>query len=364
MRILFLANHLNTGGITSYLLTLGAGLVKEGHGVVVSSSGGDQEAKFTAAGMEVITLPLKTKCEVSPKVFISARMLSKYLAAHPVDIIHANTRVTAMVGWLLSRSCGVPFVTTCHGFFKRRIFRRMFPLWGKKVIAISDQVKEHLEKDFKVKPDRVTLVYNGIDIEKCKQKFVATDDMRRQWRIVQGPVVSIIARLSDVKGHEYLIRAFDLVVKRIPDAQLLIVGEGKTEQALHRLVGQLGIAKSVIFVRSVDDTRAVLSISDVFVMPSLQEGLGLALMEAMACGVASVASNIGGLKALIQDQKTGLLVEPKDVQALAGAIVSLLSQAELRKQFGDAGRAFIQSTFSMDIMVAETLACYRSCLRE
>ena len=133
------------------------------------------------------------------------------------------------------------------------------------------------------------------------------------------------------------------------------------KDALAKEVDDLGIKNNVLFLSQVGGTKDVLATMDVFVMPSLQEGLGLALMEAMAQGLAVVGSAVGGIQTLIQDKHTGLLVAPADPLALANAITQLLSDAALRNNLGSKARKFITENFSKEKMVKDTEGVYRKC---
>lgn len=359
MNILYICNHLNTGGITSYLLTLASGLRKMGHNIYIASSGGVKLPQFIAEGINFIPIPIKTKQEADLRIIFSMIKLSGFIKKKNINIIHSHSRTTQVLGCLLSKATGVTHIFTCHGFFKRRIFRRIFPCWGKKVIAISEQVKGHLINDFEVAENDIIVIHNGIDVKKfeCVSEVVK-QEAKIKLGLNKGPVAGIVARLSDVKGHIYLIEAFKQVLEKIPDAQLLIAGEGKMKEALVNLAGRLRIYEHVFFIPDVEDTRAVLSAIDVFVMPSLKEGLGLALVEAMACGLPVAASDIGGIRSLIKDKFNGLLVWPADVEALAKAILELLQNTQEAKSFGRAAKTFINENFSQEKMVSETERVY------
>ncbi|MFA4889125.1 MAG: glycosyltransferase family 4 protein [Candidatus Omnitrophota bacterium] len=364
MNILYLTNHLNTGGITSYLLTLAGALKQNGHNVYLASSGGELLERFLEKGIKFIPIPVRTKSEASPGVMISFFKLQVRLKEYRIELIHANTRVTQVLACLLAGSSGRPYVSTCHGFFKKRFSRLVFPCWGKKVIAISSQVKEHLVNDFNLPEDKIRVIHNGIDAIRFRERRTENGEQRkRSLGLDNGPLVGIIARLSEVKGHIYLIEAMSEVIKRVPEAQLLIVGEGRIQKDLESLINRLGIGRKVKIIPSVEDTAGVLSIIDVFVMPSLQEGLGLGLMEAMACGCAVVATNVGGMKTLIQDGENGLLVEAKDAGGLAVKIIDLLTDAGKRASLGKNARDFISGNFSQEKMAGETERLYEECVK-
>jgi len=363
MNILYITNHLNIGGITSYVLSLASGLKKRGHNVYLASSGGQLLPRFIEEGIVYIPIPIKTKQEFSPKVIISRVKLSAAIKRYDIDIVHSNSRTTQVLGCLLSRAAGIPHISTCHGFFKKRFFRRVFPCWGKKVVAISVQVKEHLILDFGVAQEDIFVIHNGIDADKFRPRDEKSRmEFKKRLGLSAGPVIGIVARLSDVKGHVYLIEAMREVLDANKEAQLVIVGEGRMKEKLVKLAGELKIVNSVFFIPEVEDTRDVLSAMDLFVMPSLKEGLGLALMEAMAAGLAVVASDIGGIKTLIKDGESGLLVEPADVRGLSVAITELLLNPAKAESLGRKARVFISENFSEEKMVSETEKAYSECL--
>ena len=363
MNILYITNHLNIGGITSYVLSLAIGLKKRGHNVYVASSGGQLLQKFMAEGIGYIPIPIKTKKEVSPKILASMFKLRAALRQHHIDIMHANSRTTQVLGCLLSRKSGIPYVSTCHGFFKRRFFRLLFPCWGRKVIAISASVREHLLNDFAVPQEDIRIVHNGVDMERFARRTPqAIRDTKDKIGLGGGPVVGIVARLSDVKGHVYLIQAMKDVLKKVPQAQLLMVGEGKEKEHLINLIRRLKIEQNVFLINSTIDTAEVLSAMDIFVLPSLQEGLGLSLMEAMAVGLGVIGSDVGGIRSLIQDGESGLLVKPQDALGLSAAILELLQDPDKAKALGEQAIFFIRHNFPLDKMVLDTERLYLECL--
>jgi len=364
MNIVLMANHFNTGGITSYLLNLSRGLALEGHQVWIASGGGNCTALLKDSMVKHVRLDIRVKSEVHPKMWLALPGLTGLVRRENIDIMHANTRVTQVMAAIASRRTGVPFVSTAHGFFKPRLFRRMFPCWGQGVIAISRGVCEHLINDFHLLTSQVHLIANGIDIS----QFIVLDEegrrsRRRKWKVEGGPVVGIIARLSSVKGIDTLIKAFPAVMAQFPQARLWIVGEGPEEKYLRALVKHRHLASAVRFEAAVNHTADILPAFDVFVMPSLQEGLGLSVIEAQAAGVPVVASNVGGLPDLIEDGKTGLLVPAGDKDALAKNIIALLKEPQQAQAMAAAARRQAEEDFSMEQMVKETIVFYEQYTR-
>lgn len=318
--------------------------------------------EFLKKGVDFIPIPLKTKCEFSPKIIFSFLKLDALLKEKDINLIHANTRVTSVLAYLLSRKWKIPYLSTCHGFFKPRLSRRIFPLWGERTIAISDQVRQHLLNDFKLKQYRVKLIYNGIDSE---NKLISEQEKKaaqQRFGLKDSPTIGIIARLSDVKGHRFLIQAMGEVIKVYPQAQLMIVGEGKEKRNLINLSRDLGITEHILFIRAVEDISQALAAIDIFVMPSLQEGLGLSIMEAMARGIGVIASDVGGIRNLIKHGSNGILVAPQDIQAISSSIIALLDDKAKLKDYGLKARQTIEERFLLERMVLETEGVYSECL--
>ena len=359
MKILFLTTHLNTGGITSYLLSLTQGLCQRNHKVFVTSAGGNCQTLIESYGAKHINLGFRTKSEIDPRIYLTLGSLKKLIFQEDINIIHAQTRVTQVMGYFLSRWTGKPLITTCHGFFKPRFFRRIFSCWGNKVIAISKPVANHLEKDFHIASQRITLIPNGIDVDRFIETTQALrEQKRKQWNIKAKMVIGIIARLSDVKGIDILFNSMKLVIQQYPDVLLMVVGEGPESDHLLALVDQLNLKNNVRFEKIVNQTADVLPIFDVFVMPSRQEGLGLSVMEAQACALPVIASRIGGLIDLIEESKTGYLVPSGNSEILAHKIIEVLKNLEQAKQVGLAARKQIIEKFSLEQMVLSTQRIY------
>ena len=363
MKILQVSTHLNIGGIGNYIVSLSTALRRMGQDVMVASSGGELEEELKDCGIGHRRINLNTKFEFAPKVLISAFSLCKIIKDEKIDIIHAHTRVSQVASRLASGITGVPYVTTCHGFFKTRT-RKIFDTWGVKVIAISDSVKAHLKNDLSVTEDRIALIYSGVDIGRFSERYSKDriEPIKRSLGLGTGPVVGAIGRLSPVKGQKFLIEAIPAVLSKAKDAEFVIVGSGPDETGLKNLVKSLGIERSVLFLRSVPDTHKFLSIMDIFVLPSVKEGLGIALLEALASGRACVASGVGGISDVISDGLNGLLVEACNPGAIAGAVLRLIEDPVLRKKIGESGSILVKERFSLDSMAENITEFYKNVL--
>jgi glycosyltransferase involved in cell wall biosynthesis len=209
-------------------------------------------------------------------------------------------------------------------------------------------------------------VYNGVDIMRFSYPYseAEKEQFRTKVGLRNGQVVGIIARLSPVKGHKYLLAAMREVVNLKPHAQLLIVGEGPLKEELFEQTMALGLKENVVFLGSTFDTAIALSVIDIFALPSLQEGLGLSIMEAQAAGVPVIASNVGGIYTIIKDRENGLLIPPKDSLSLTQAIIELMDNPKLAKKMGEKGREVIRENFSLDEMTERIEKLYIQCVKE
>ena len=360
MKVLQVTTHMDIGGIANYVFTLSKALKARGAEVVVASSGGDMEGALSGCGIPHRRIDIRTKFEFGPKALKSAFALVRIVKEERVDIIHAHSRVSQVASAVASLVTGIPYVTTCHGYFRKRL-RGVIDTWGAKVIAISAAVREHLRDDLGVGVNRIALVYSGVDTGRFSKELSASEiaAVKKEIGLKDGPVVGTIGRLSPVKGHEHLVRALKGIIEANPAAQGLIVGSGEEERPLKTLAAGLGIGDSVIFVASCPDTHKFLSVMDVFVFPSVKEGLGIALLEALASGRAAVASSIGGIEDIITSGSDGILVPVGDVCAIAEAVKALLADEPRRRLMGEKGSALVREKFRLERMAEEMMDVYK-----
>ncbi|MDD4203372.1 MAG: glycosyltransferase family 4 protein [Candidatus Omnitrophica bacterium] len=367
MKILFITTHINIGGVTRYIYDISSRLVKNGTSCYVASSGGEFNDLFTKAGVSLIDCNMKTKFEFHPKLVFEVIKLTKFVKENNIDIIHAHTRVSQIIACMVSKITGKVFVSTCHGFFKHnKVFRKIFPCWGKKVIAISDAVKTHLIEDFKIKEEDVAVIYNGVDVQ-AYEHIIAEEQknkMLKEFDFLSGPIVGTIGRLSPVKGYNYLLHAIKYIKKYIPEINMILIGDGPQKQYLMELAQQLGISENVFFLGSRMDVKKIYPVMDVYVLPSLQEGLGLSLIEAMASEKACVATNVGGISNIISNWEDGLLVDAADSLALADTIRKLIGDSFTRMALGKRARVKVKEKFDIKDTVINTLKFYEEVLNE
>jgi glycosyltransferase involved in cell wall biosynthesis len=221
-----------------------------------------------------------------------------------------------------------------------------------RVVVVSDQILPELRK-FGLKAN---VIYNGIEIEPIRSP---ASDFRQKMNWCGRPIVGAIARLARQKGLQYLLRAAPAVLRDNPNALFVFVGDGPERQSLEAEAKGLAIYDAVCFLGVRADIPELLSAMDVVTMPSLSEGLPMALLEAMASAKAVVASRVGAVPQVIQDRVNGILLSPGDISGLATALQDLLKSSELRLALGQNARETVESRFSAASMAKQYLEVYR-----
>ncbi|MDA8203391.1 MAG: glycosyltransferase [Chloroflexi bacterium] len=346
--------------------------------LVLSLTDGSAVHRMRAAGCRVAVLD-----ELDDT--LAARLVADEVAEFGADIIHNHMFRAEVVGTraaLRLAESGVPrpyVVGTVHSSRlrnadDRELLRRLTPRMDR-LIAVSRATVAKLEHEGRATVP-VDLIYNGVDLQRyAGQEPCCT--LPEEYGFAPGtPLVGCVARLEPEKGHPTLLEAWRLVVERVPEARLLIVGEGSRREALERQARDLGLlgedcvgarcvgtrharpGAKVVFTGRRDDVPAVTAALDVAVLASYREAQGITVLEAMALYRPVVASNVGGIPEMVEDGRTGLLVPPHDPQALAGAIVRLLSDHPLADTLGRAGHDLVHERFCVERMVASIESVY------
>jgi glycosyltransferase involved in cell wall biosynthesis len=224
-------------------------------------------------------------------------------------------------------------------------------------ICASEAIRQLLLTDG-VPAARAATVHEGIDLERVAAAPAAKLH-EEFWLPHEAPLVGNVAALVPHKGQRHLVEAAALVVRQVPDARFVIAGEGELRPSLERQIKEHHLEKHVLLAGFRPDVLSLHKAFDIFVMSSLTEGLGTSLLDAMAAGKPIVGTRTGGIPEVVVDGETGVLVPPRDHDAMASAIVSLLNDAELRRRMGQAGLARVRKHFSAERMVEKTLRVYQ-----
>lgn len=360
---------------TRYDVTLIKGLsLGSEMGAVESCAVEDNLAEAERCGVRILTISGLAR-EVHPlydfKAFVS--LINIFLREKPV-VVHTHTSKAGILGrWAACLSLVPIIIHTPHGhifwgyFSKCKtwfyiLLERLTAIITDKIIMLTEQEKrDYLQ--FKIaSKDKFSTIHSGVDLDKYFNLSVDSIAMKRSLGISDNSfIVGTAGRLTPVKGHRYLVEAAREIVDLRPDTIFVFLGDGELLHELKNMVSRLEIKENVRFLGWRRDTAEVMSTFDLFVLPSLNEGMGRVLVEAMALGKPVVASNVGGISDLVVHGENGLLVEPADSRALAGSMKFLMTDSEKRKQMGGKGRK-VALNYSVDSMVQKIDQLYTELL--
>ncbi len=360
MNILQIVPEMDVGGVERGTYDLTIALTKRGHKSVVISNGGELADKLSGTGVIHYRLPVHDKNLLT--MWRMVREIGKIIEQEKINIVHARSRVPAWIGFWVSRKHCIPFITTCHGYYSNHFFSRVMG-WGKFVIAISNAIARHMIEDFDVPRSRIRLIPRGVDLT----QFSYRGETKRTGE-EKEITVGIIGRMTPLKGHGDFLRAMVKVVQEFPNCRIWIVGDVPKEKEdylnhLQQLTRRLGLSRQVEFLGNCSDIAEILSHLDVLVLSTVTpEAFGRVIVEAQAVGVPVVATRVGGVVDIIEDQKTGLLVPPSDPLTLSAAILRILKEPAFADSLVKAARQRVEEEFSLEKMVSRSMAVYEEAM--
>jgi sugar transferase (PEP-CTERM/EpsH1 system associated) len=355
--------NLKTGGLEHLVLDMAAGTNGNGYKTMICCLENNIDPalceKAQDSNIEIFTV------KRSPKAVIR---LIKLLKTKDIDILHTHNSVAHLFGCIAGRLAKVRFVIhTKHGSavpygnkFYGLPLRFLLGRLTDAFVCVSEDIFKHTAKHYRIDRNRLYRIINGVDLA----KFV--DSTRKPFQRnafhANEKVICAVGRLSPEKSHETLLESFSMVNRDIKNTKLLIVGDGIQKSYLVNITKKLSIENSVVFMGTRTDVPEILWKTDIFILPSLTEGISLTLLEAMAAGKPIVATNVGGNPEVVVDGETGILVPPKDPQRMAEAIMTIIQNPELSKTMGMAGRKRVDEKFSLVRMVDEYKKLYEELL--
>ncbi|MBI2447110.1 MAG: glycosyltransferase family 4 protein [Candidatus Omnitrophica bacterium] len=378
---------INGGAQKNTLLTIN-GLKKEGYDARLAygfTSGDEGELITTAKGMgvDLYYIP-QMKREISPINDVRAFLeLYKLIKKEGFDIVHTHTSKAGILGRFSAKLAGVPVIihsphghifdpeADIRGVSKGILGIRFFVFLERLAARITDKIITltglEIEQQVKAGIDRrekFITIYSGIEMEKLINVKVNVSEKKRELQIPLGvPVLGTVGRLDSVKGHKFLLDAIPYIKRASQGIKVLIIGDGTLRLDLENQAKRLGVEDNVLFLGMRDDVPELLNCIDVFVLPSLYEGMGRALVEAEAAGVPVVATQVGGVPEVVLDGKTGILIPPKDPARLAEAVILLLKDKDKRVSMGIEGRKFVTGLFGTEAMINKVSDLYEDMLK-
>lgn len=368
VRIVHLIESLERGGAERALCTNLAHLDRSSfESVVVYLFRPDPlRGEIEALGIPCIGLNLKSPWDWHGCLW----KLRQQLKALAPDLIHTNLVKADIYGRIVGRSLGIPVISTIHESpyypevfldnpglsrvkYKYSLIKLVDRLTAqhcaKSFVVISDFSGRAAREYLRVPSSRIWLIHHSLDLEQFKR--VPADNVEAlRLKLGVSPeekVLVHVGRLAPQKGQRYLLLALRTILAKAPNVRLLICGDGPLREPLQAMCPELDIASQVTFVDPVPEISWLLGLSDIFVFPSLHEGLGIALLEAMAMGKPCVASEVGPIPEVVEPGRSGLLVRPRDPDDLARAILLLLERPDLCREMGERGRQIVKEKFDI-----------------
>lgn len=354
------------GGTEKNIISLTTNLNRERFEniVVALMAGGGLIDEFTCLNVKAYCVGMTSKFDI-----MAIKRLYNIIKKSRIDILHTYLFHANLLGRIIGKMTGVKFIVSSERCLdlERGIFsvwiNRLTAIWADKIITVSDSVREMLIKRERISEEKLIRIYSGIDLNGI-EKSESPGKIREEFKIVHdSPLVGCVGRFRREKGQSYLIQVIPDVLKKFPKTVFLFVGDGEGENRLKSMAKRLGISSNVIFTGYRKDNLNVISSLDLLVLPSLEEGLPRVALEAQAIGIPVVASNVGGVIEAVDDGKTGILVPPRDINALSNAIVQLLSDRLLRLRMGEEGRKYVQSKFRLENTIEQIERLYSGLLR-
>jgi glycosyltransferase involved in cell wall biosynthesis len=289
----------------------------------------------------------------------AVQQIEEYIQTEAIDVVHTHGYKADLYGFLAAWRSGKPVVATCHnwvgGTTALGIYNHLDRLALKKfsaLAAVSDEVAQRL-LDSGVPADKIRTIANGIDVQSFEHghPLPALSFMGEK-------VVGMVARLDLQKGFEYLLRAVRELCNTMNGFKVVIVGEGPDRPAIEAMVQEYGLQSSVVLAGQQSDMPGVYAAMDIFVLPSLNEGLPMTILEAMAASKPVVATRVGAIPKVINDGENGLLINPRNSEALRNALASLLSDPDKCRPMGEKAHDWVSRNYTSEAMALKYRQLY------
>lgn len=367
--ILYVIDGIEYGGGERVFLQLISGLRDKFRIIVSTTPGGEFESKVRDKGVSVLSVDMRSRLSLKP-----AFKISSVIKNAGISLVHSQgaradfySRLATRLARKAKNICTVAMPV--EGFdvsagikMVYRVFDKMSERYVDKYIAVSDALKRSLTEKQGIPSERIARIYNGIELSQYlpgKNGQILRKDLGI---LADAPVIGAIGRMVWQKGFEFFLRAVPDVVRALPNAKILLVGDGPLRNSLEALSKEHIGKKNVLFVGFWRDIKEILSIVDLVVAPSIREGFPMVTLEAMAMAKPVIASNIDGITEQISNGVNGLLVPAKAPKAIADAIIKLLNDKAYAKEIGLAARNSVVQKYSVEKMIAETEKVYLSLL--
>jgi len=358
LKILFANSIQMFAGGEVWMLTTMAELRRRGHQVTLLCRPGTELARRAATqGFDLFEL--KIRGDFDP---VSIMHIRRWLQQHPTDIILANMDKELRLCGTAAKLGHGPVVIARRGIdypLKNKLhYRLTYNYLTRHIVANSQSTKQALLRNAPwLDPRRIQVIYNGIDSDNYLEHN--TCDLREALNLSQDTtVIGFVGQLNERKGFDTLLPAFKQVVTGFPGVILLLAGTGDLEQSILDFAVKHQLQENLRLLGFRTDIPNIMRTIDLLVLPSWWEGFGIVLIEALAAGKPCITTNVSSMPEIVSHNETGLIVPPKSVAALYGAIKKLIAQPELRQEMGQRGRQVVQQKFTLQTMVDQYEALF------
>ncbi len=380
MKVLNVITRLNIGGAAQHAILLTKSLNRqEWTSVLVTGKvdphEGDMTERAYAEHLDPIVIStLRNGSGVVADAISFVRLYRLFRRQQPT-IVHLHLLKARLLGGIAARLAGVPIITeTFHGtlfagYFHPTVSRalvwleRMLARQMSAVIAVSDEVARDVIRMKVAEPNKVRVIPLGLELDRLREATSGRGRLRAELSLPDHTLlVGTVGRLVPIKGIDHFISAMARLALIVPQAQFVIVGDGSERSRLEDQVAKAGLLGRVAFTGWRGNVETIYPDLDVVVLASLNEGTPVSLIEAMAAGCPVVATRVGGVPDVVEHEVTGLLVPPRDPEALADAVLRLLRNPDERRRMGTAARARVYPRFAAARLAADMEALYRELL--
>ncbi|MFH1855697.1 MAG: glycosyltransferase [Candidatus Omnitrophota bacterium] len=338
--------------------------------VIAYSSKGPLIKEFIEAGADVV--PFDTYSQLD---LMAIKKLIDLIRIKDVNLIHSHQPRFDFLACIAAKITKTPFIFTRHlsisespiNKVKKIIFLMVDKLvtvrLADKIISASKSIADDLIQKENASKEKSMVIYAGLDL-KVYDKYIEIGKIRKEFSIdSEVPLVGMIGRINAQKAHQYLLQAATEVIRGIPNAKFLIVGDGPLRKKQEKLAEDLGINTHIIFTGQRKDIPEIMADMDIAALSSLTEALAVVNLEAMVMRKPVVSFDVGGVAELVVDNETGFLIISKDTRAFANAIINLIKDKDKAKKMGIAGRKRVEENFTLELMVKKHEELYSSILK-
>jgi len=378
IHILHIFTSLPVGGAENLLLNTVKGLDPKRFksSICCIKEKGEIGEEIESLGFSVFVLHHLQKGGRDPQI---TQAIVELIQQEAINIVHTHLYHANYYGRLAAKATNIPALASIHNTYSQRPkLHRRWINWQLakhtyRIIAGSPDIKRDILRWDKVADNKVEVIPNTVDLKQSSSKLSQQQAREKLGLAPKALVLGTVGRLEEQKGHRILLEALPDLIKYYPHLRLLLIGDGRLRETLEQQSKALGLTKHVLFLGTRRDLGDLFRAMDIFTMPSLWEGLSLAMLSAMAAGLPTIATDVGGVGDVLlkpniareqRDQHYGYVIPSDNAKALRDAICNLIDDRELAAQLAQAGKAHVQQHYSHEAFIRRLMAIYEEMMEK